>query len=378
MTPRDSHVDDEDESSTDGSSLSATNNHKEQLPTTSASLEHENRLASRAVPPMSSPRLPSRAYRPLGIIFDLDGTLVAEPHDDDHPRDDFLPDEVFLRPGVRRLLVWCSQRGHSLAVWTAAHAGWAHYVSWKLLQAKDSESSSSSSSSSTPSSSETLPRFEFVWDGSRLKKRRRIPRDAHGVETQGPTVAARTEDAATSASTTATTSCCWCGPYRHDCDRCECKNNRVFQCPCRFTKDLTKVWSKKRALGGSFSRARTLLIENTPQQCLSNYGNAVYVPTYRGDQEDRVLDRLQSLILQMECVEDVRAASKCSCPVVSEGVGRSFHACRVQSWCGEGNGSGQPIPPGLCCMPTQSTAAPQQVPVGWPLEHGRRRPQSVP
>jgi NLI interacting factor-like phosphatase len=376
MTPRDSHVEDEDESSTDGSSLSATNNNKEPLPTTFASPEDENRLASRAVRPMGCPRLPSRASRPLGIIFDLDGTLVAEPHDDDHPGDNFVPDEVFLRPGVRRLLAWCSQRGHSLAVWTAAHAGWAHYVSWKLLQATDSESSTSSSSPS-----ESLPRFEFVWDQSRLKKRRRIPRDAHGVETQGPVVAARADDAATSAATTTTantTSCCWCGPYRHDCDRCECRNNRVFQCPCRFTKDLTKVWSKKRALGGSFSRARTLLIENTPQQCLSNYGNAVYVPTYRGDREDRVLDRLQSLILQMESVEDVRAASKCSCPVSSERVGRLVHACRVQSWCGEGSGSFARTVEQMCCMPTQSTGVPQQIHRGQTLEHDRRRPQSVP
>jgi NLI interacting factor-like phosphatase len=362
MTPRDSHLVDEDESSTDDSSLLSG---KTPLPTSGGS--HENCPASLAVQPTSGPRLPTRAARPLGIIFDLDGTLVAEPLDDH--RDNKLSDDVFLRPGVQRLLAWCYQRGHSLAVWTAAHAGWAHYVSWKLLQASDDSSSSSES-----------PRFEFVWDGSRLKKRRRIPRDAHGVEPQGPPVT-DPDDASTS---DATTCCCWCGPYRHSCDRCECRYNRVFQCPCRFTKDLTKVWSKKRALGGCFSRARTLLIENTPQQCLSNYGNAVYVPTYRGDQEDRVLHRLQSLILQMEGVDDVRAVSKCSCAASTGGSGgRLVHACRMQSWCGEVNSSFASTSPAVataekCCQPTPSTAASQQTPRGWALERDRRRLQSVP
>jgi len=44
-----------------------------------------------------------------------------------------------------------------------------------------------------------------------------------------------------------------------------------------FRMQPREVWTKER----------TVLVENTPQQCVHNYGNAVYVPTY----EDRVVER---------------------------------------------------------------------------------------
>lgn len=51
-------------------------------------------------------------------------------------------------------------------------------------------------------------------------------------------------------------------------------------------KRLRKIWNKKclRALG--FNRHSTLIVENTPARCEDNYGNAVYVDTYWGGQDD--------------------------------------------------------------------------------------------
>jgi hypothetical protein len=297
MTPRDAHLDSEEDGSSDDGGFALVEASQPQ----EGAAETDDVTFVAGV--FNAPRLKAApvARRPLGLVFDLDGTLVAEALDDS---DACFPDSVFLRPGVQHFLEWCCNRGHRLAIWTAGHSSWAHYVSWKLLGGSGAGSI----------------RFEFVWDGTMLRKRRRIPRDAHGLQTQsGPTVP-------TNAGTNR--GCCWCGPYRDECDRCECRLNRVFQCPCRFTKDLNKVWSKKYA---QYCRDRTLLIENTPQQCLRNYGNAVYVPTYTGDPKDRILFHLQRLIEQLERTDNVRTVSKCDCCYKAHHRGR-LHACREQNW----------------------------------------------
>jgi phosphoserine phosphatase len=59
----------------------------------------------------------------LGMIFDIDGTLIA------------IGDWVhlfILRPGAVDFLKWALERGHTLALWTAATSGWADRVATKL------------------------------------------------------------------------------------------------------------------------------------------------------------------------------------------------------------------------------------------------------
>jgi hypothetical protein len=239
--------------------------------------------------------------RPLGIILDLDGTLIAENEEPEGAPGDFL------RPAAVEFLQWCLARGHSLALWTAAHSSWAHYVSWKLCTAVHHHRGCEGSG--------CRKTFDFVWSQSRLNVRKRIPVSTHG-EVDG---------------------CRWCEHYRRQCDRCECHGRadgtgNLFTCPCRSTKDLNKVWKKQKMIRGfskAFSRERTILIENTPQQCIRNYGNAVYVPTYSGnaaaEARDPIFQRLKAVILEMERAQDVRSVERCS-------HGKEAHACFEQNW----------------------------------------------
>ena len=60
---------------------------------------------------------------PLGIIFDIDGTLIRESRHlcGIHPR-----------PHAIELLAWCCQRGHKPALWTAGHWTWADRVAQNI------------------------------------------------------------------------------------------------------------------------------------------------------------------------------------------------------------------------------------------------------
>eukprot|EP00930_Biecheleria_cincta_P056173 TRINITY_DN42343_c0_g1_i1.p1 TRINITY_DN42343_c0_g1~~TRINITY_DN42343_c0_g1_i1.p1 ORF type:complete len:253 (+),score=22.08 TRINITY_DN42343_c0_g1_i1:49-807(+) len=78
-------------------------------------------------------------------------------------------------------------------------------------------------------------------------------------------------------------------------------------------KRLKKVWGNKllRALG--YSRSSTLIVDNTPEVCRFNYGNAIYIKTFEDDGSDNWLlvltSYLKTLIakhhagISMRCVE---------------------------------------------------------------------------
>lgn len=50
-------------------------------------------------------------------------------------------------------------------------------------------------------------------------------------------------------------------------------------------KQLRKIWRNQSLRAQGYSLASTIIIENTPSTCLSNYGNAIYVKTY-GDENE--------------------------------------------------------------------------------------------
>ena len=93
--------------------------------------------------------------------------------------------------------------------------------------------------------------------------------------------------------------------------------------PLSGHQDLRKVWYTHSAC----CKEGTLVVENTAQMCRYNYGNAIYVPTYRGRVDDRVFCALQNyfeLALEDACV-DVTKVKKCKhLP--------GPHACYHQSW----------------------------------------------
>lgn len=74
---------------------------------------------------------------------------------------------------------------------------------------------------------------------------------------------------------------------------------------------------------------RCLIVENTPQQCIYNYSNAIYVPTYQGyeteSDKEPIFGRLKNSILELEQADNVRHVRKCTHPT-------GPHACFYQSW----------------------------------------------
>lgn len=161
--------------------------------------------------------------------------------------------------------------------------------------------------------------------------------------------------------------CRWCGFRR--CERCQgaCDGfgAGISRCPCRRVKKLRKL---PRRL---FPRARTVIVENTPQQvrlrpsrhyrpahnarahqasarsicaalraarnalqCVFNFGNALYIKTH--DEADSTDDELLKLLRYLQQVvapaENVRALRKCACAALCGAPRRGFHERRKQTW----------------------------------------------
>jgi hypothetical protein len=215
----------------------------------------------------------------LCMIFDVDGTLIAEGDGINH---------IIIRPGAVDFLKWAlEERGHTLALWTAATSGWADRVATKLCRALQDEH-------------EDCPKtFAFVWTGEKMRMQKKITQADDG--------------------------CMWCECYSKRCKRCCCILGAIPYCPCRYIKDLGKVWHLDEF---KFERESTLIVENTPQQCIRNYGNAIYVPTYRGSQigEDKdMFQRMKRLVQELEQARDVRFVKKCD-------HRQGPHGCFEQLW----------------------------------------------
>lgn len=252
----------------------------------------------------------------LGIVFDLDGTLIAEGE---------AVKGVCPRPAAADFLQWLLDRGHRLAIWTAAHPSWAHCVSRHFcnrLVDHDCEGT-------------TCRRvFDFVWDVHRLTCGD-LPggdNDEHSIDESSNHWDDTDCDDDDYPQTASDSGCHWCLHYSADCDRCYCASSKKY-CPCRHTKQLTNVW---REMSSPFQPTSTLIIENTPQQCIYNDQNAIYIPTFTGETEPDVFGRLRQMITKLEAADDVRSVIKCD-------HGPGPHACREQSWldycqpCGERN-----------------------------------------
>lgn len=71
-----------------------------------------------------------------------------------------------------------------------------------------------------------------------------------------------------------------------------------------FVKDLKKV----KRLG--FDLKRILIVDDTPQKAERNYGNAIYVPPFHGDLDDKELSRLGQFLKTLAGIPDVRTIEK--------------------------------------------------------------------
>lgn len=71
-----------------------------------------------------------------------------------------------------------------------------------------------------------------------------------------------------------------------------------------FIKDLRKV--KPRG----FALADVIILDDTPQKLVRNYGNLVRVTEWRGDAGDRELQHIKALLLELKAVPNVRKVEK--------------------------------------------------------------------
>jgi RNA polymerase II subunit A small phosphatase-like protein len=86
-------------------------------------------------------------------------------------------------------------------------------------------------------------------------------------------------------------------------DRCVQRYDGEWQANY-YVKDLRKV----KRLG--YDLRRVLIVDDTPQKCERNYGNAVYVPEFIGNQDDRVLMSLETYLITLSGIANIRSIEK--------------------------------------------------------------------
>lgn len=70
------------------------------------------------------------------------------------------------------------------------------------------------------------------------------------------------------------------------------------------------VYKKKLSKIKTHSIENILIIEDTPENCMDNYGNAIYVNHFRGDQSDTELKLLSIFLPRFEKINNVREIDK--------------------------------------------------------------------
>jgi RNA polymerase II subunit A small phosphatase-like protein len=80
--------------------------------------------------------------------------------------------------------------------------------------------------------------------------------------------------------------------------------NLDFASKYEFAKRLKKVARR------GFNLQKILLVDDTPEKVLHNYGNAIYAKPYHGGTNDSELTALASYLLSLKDVENVRTIEK--------------------------------------------------------------------
>lgn len=273
-------------------------------------------------------------HHELAIIFDIDGTLIAEQAE---PCDRSSSPSYIIRPGARELLRWLFARNHKLALWTMGNQIHVERVLDELGFTEED--------------------FVSIWAAG--------GKEAYIRKQQQPPIECQDGDTTSSrycccclwwktmvqGGSKSSRECQWCGVYRKVCQRCQCHlgrqqhdNHRL--CPCRSVKDLRKVWySSDEVIQSIFFQHNTLIVENTPQQCVFNLDNMILIPSYyyntvgeetTNEEELCLLTSLQEWIeRKLETADDVRKVQKCNCCVVNNNEGDEeirHHACLAQMW----------------------------------------------
>mmetsp|Transcript_4050 Transcript_4050/g.6339 ORF Transcript_4050/g.6339 Transcript_4050/m.6339 type:complete len:228 (-) Transcript_4050:2124-2807(-) len=173
----------------------------------------------------------------LGVVFDIDGTLIGL-----NKRDEYQG--IKIRDDGIEFIQWLKSRGHHVSIWTKASKFWAHSVVKKICTLIHGVHGCTGY--------KCRKTFDSIWCDDMLRK----------VKTPNPQWCFTGRD----------DECKWCEAYSSTCTECECIWDDD-ECPCRKVKDLRKIWYSSEEATKGFVEERTLIIEDTPQNCRYNYGN---------------------------------------------------------------------------------------------------------
>jgi hypothetical protein len=175
------------------------------------------------------------------VVLDIDQTLIDSANYSllpEHLKGDiaavmaweaFPPkrEAVFKRPHVDEFLTYCFQRFDAVAIWTHASEEWANFIVTTVLKRKKAD-------------------FAFVWS-------------ANDKRYTKVTLASRTGAAIVEATMA-------CGGF----DAYGAGGSYVN------IKELKKIYSAYPR----FSKKHTIIVEDTPENCARNFGNAIYIPAF--------------------------------------------------------------------------------------------------
>ncbi len=85
------------------------------------------------------------------------------------------------------------------------------------------------------------------------------------------------------------------------------------KCTQRRNVDLDKFVQEKRLAKlkpFGFSLKRMLVVDDSPEKCIRNFGNAIYIAPFTGNQDDQELIHLEKYLLTFSVTEDVRKIEK--------------------------------------------------------------------
>jgi len=78
-----------------------------------------------------------------------------------------------------------------------------------------------------------------------------------------------------------------------------------------ISKPLRKIWRTRNAKLKGWTKRNTLIIEDTQSNCIENYGNAIYVPSYNAiNINDEILYDLTLYLEQIRVIDNVRVIDK--------------------------------------------------------------------
>lgn len=243
------------------------------------------------------------------IILDIDGTLIdSVPADyaiDNHlPKPDIVSpwgDFIYKRPHLDTFLEYCVENFKNIAIWTAGDDTWADLIVSKVLEPSLKKSKKGkrlvSSAGNTPCSSPLRRRHNIkeveLTSGSDDEDELISENESQELEEEKPF------------------------SFVYTFNRCkpviikDKKSKKSYQF---YSKPLKKIWQSKKLREMGFTRQTTLIIEDTPENCIDNYGNAVYISPYDitnpRSRFDSSLLKIQHLFSQILDTADIRAFEK--------------------------------------------------------------------